>query len=97
MNESLNQAVNPTLPSNAARSNLGITSVAMAISGVILPVLAGLIASLLHRDMRTGAYLVFLAFEVVALSIGVVAREQKLGRAGMIAASALLLLSVPIL
>lgn len=89
--------MNTTPTPTTDHPNLGIVSLAMAVGGVILPVLVGFVASLLHHDLRTGAYLVFLAFEVAALSIGIVARQQQLGRAGIIVASLFLLLSLPFL
>ncbi len=76
----------------------GVIALTLCLGGVVLAVAIGMIARLLEHDARTPAYLVFLGFQVAGFVMGIISRQDVLGKtayitSAVLAVGSLLLLS----
>ena len=67
----------------------GAIALALGLGGLLLAVAIGMIAHLLGQDARTPAYLVFLGFQVAGFVLGIVSRQEALGKAAYITSAVL--------
>ncbi len=82
---------------DANESQHGRLALALCLGGTLLAIVIGLVTRLLGFDARMWAYLLFVAFQIAAIIIGWRFRREHLGRASVITASILLVLSFGLL
>lgn len=64
------------------RKGYGALALGLSLGGLVLAVLIGMVAGLLgHNADAMPAYLVFLGFQVAAFVLGIVSRQEALGKA----------------
>ena len=73
---------------------LGKLSLTLSLTGLILALLVGGIASALGYDAKMGAYLLFLGFQIAAIVCGFMARSSKTGKAGLTTSTTMSLISL---
>lgn len=79
---------------NTDGSNYGKLALALCLGGTALAALIGLTARALGVDADKAAYALFAALQIAAIVIGWRFRREPLGRASVITASILLVLSL---
>ena len=67
----------------------GVIALTLCLGGLVLAVSIGMIASFLEHDARTPAYLVFLGFQVAGFIMGIVSRQDVLGKTAYITSAVL--------
>ncbi|MSU85706.1 MAG: hypothetical protein EXS21_11450 [Pedosphaera sp.] len=72
-------------------SPIGKLALAICLCGTVLAVGIALSKRFLGGDALTGAFILFVVFQVTALILGIIARREPLGRASAIAAGILLI------
>jgi hypothetical protein len=70
-------------------SKLGKLALLLSLGGVVLAVVIGMLARLTGHNADIPSYLVFLAFQVAAIVLGLVTRKKPLGKAAAITAGVL--------
>jgi hypothetical protein len=85
----MNTTTEPTKASPIGKLAMGV-----CLSGTLLAIAIGLAARLIGEHAPYWACLLFVAFEVTALVLGIIGRKEPLGRASAIASGALLLLAL---
>lgn len=78
-------------------SKFGKLALALSLGGVILAVATGMLARLAGDRADLSAYVIFLAFQVAAIVLGLMARRHPLGKAAAITAAVLAIGSVTLL
>jgi len=73
------------------RKRAGGIALGLCLGGLLLAVSIGMIANLLGHDARMPAYFVFLGFQVAGCVLGIMARQDILGKTAYITSSALAL------
>jgi len=76
--------------------NLGKLALAVCLGGTLLAVAIGLAEPLIGKDAPIWAFLLFVAFQVAALVLGIITRAQPLGRASAIVSAIFLLIALAI-
>lgn len=67
----------------------GAIALALSLGGVVLPLTIGVLARLVGYRADMPAYLIFCAFQVAAIVLGLMARRTPLGKAAAITAAVL--------
>ena len=80
-----------------SESQFGKLALALSLGGVVLAVAIGLLARLAGYRADMPAYLVFLAFQVAAIVLGLIARRTPLGKTAAITAAVLAVGSLTLL
>lgn len=76
----------------------GAVALALCLGGLILAISIGLIAKVLGHDARMPAYFVFIGFQTSGFILGIVSRQEALGKtayitSGILAVGSILFLS----
>jgi hypothetical protein len=72
-----------------SKRQLGITSLSLAIAGVLAAVAVDVVAWWLWNDIHRASYLAFLGFEIAALITGILSWSSPLGKAGALCSATL--------
>ena len=72
-----------------SETKFGGLALALSLGGVVLAVTVALLARCIGHNAGMPAYLVFLAFQVAGLTLGLLARRTSLGKAAAITAGVL--------
>jgi len=67
----------------------GRLALTLCLGGLVLAVAIGMVARLLHHHADMPAYLIFLGFQIAAFVLGMVSRQDALGRTAAIASGIL--------
>jgi len=67
----------------------GKLALMLTLGGVVIAVVIGVLARLTEHNADTSAYLIFLAFQVAAIVLGLITRKSPLGKAAAITAAVL--------
>jgi hypothetical protein len=78
----------------ATVKNLDRLAFAVGLGGLLSALLIGVAASLLQRDWRGPAFLLFAGAQVAAIVLGLLSRHAPLGKAAAITSSVLLVASL---
>lgn len=70
---------------------------ALCLGGVVLAVIIAMTGKMLHQNFAMQAHLVFVAFQIAALALGIQSRASKLGKTALITASLLLIGSLTVI
>ena len=90
----MNTTTMNTTTEPAKASHLGKLAIAIVLAGTLLPIAIGLSTRLIGEQAAEWAFLLFIAFQVIALVLGILSWRQPLGRASAIASGTLLLLGL---
>lgn len=91
-----NRIVSPTVEPSSKRT-VAKLALALCLGGTLLPIPVALAAIIFGPHFLLLAFLLFVALQVTALILGVVAHRERLGRGTAIASALLLLLSLVLL
>ncbi len=75
----------------------GALALVLCLGGLVLAVTVGMVASLLHHNAYMPAYLIFLGFQVAGFVLGIVSRQEVLGKTAAITSALLAIGSVLLL
>jgi hypothetical protein len=75
----------------------GAIALALCLGGLLLALSIGMIAKLLGHDARMPAYLVFLSFQIAGFVMGIVSRQEVLGKTAYITSAILAVGSLALL
>ena len=64
-------------------------ALALCLGGLLLAVSIGMIARLLEHDARMPAYFVFLGFQIAGFVLGIISRQEILGKTAYITSAVL--------
>ena len=70
-------------------SKFGKLALMLSLGGVVIAVVIGILARLTGHNVDMPAYLIFLAFQVVGIVLGIVTRRTPLGKTAAITAAVL--------
>ena len=72
----------------------GAVALALSLGGLVLAVSIGMVAKLLGHDASMPAYFVFLGFQVAGFALGIVSRQEILGKTAYVTSAVLAIGSV---
>lgn len=75
----------------------GGLALALCLGGLVLAIAIGLAGRLVHHNADMPAYLIFLGFQIGGFVLGIVSRQEVLGRAAAITSAVLAVGSVVLL
>lgn len=90
----MNTTTMNTTTEPAKASLLGNLAIAIVLAGTLLPIAIGISSPLIGEQADQWAFLLFIAFQVIALVLGILSWRTPLGRASAIASGTLLLLGL---
>jgi len=77
------------------RKGHGALALGLSLGGLVLAVLIGVVAGLVGRNMDVmPAYLLFLGFQIAAFVLGIISRQEALGKAAYITSAVLAVASL---
>lgn len=82
---------------NKEKKKYGAIALALCLGGLVLAVLIGMVAKLLEHYDHTPAYVVFLGFQIAGFILGIVSRQDVLGKTACITAVILVVGSILLL
>jgi hypothetical protein len=74
---------------NEEKKKCGTIALTLCLGGLLLAVSIGMIAKLLEHDARMPAYFVFLGFQVAGFILGLLSRQEILGKTAYITSAVL--------
>ena len=79
------------------KSHIDKIALGLTLGGVVLAVAIAILGRLLDENLSGSAFIVFIAFQIAALVLGIITRSTPLGKTAAITSSVLLLGSLPLI